>query len=71
MVSVRTRFSMGRGDSMNLAFHMPPLASGQGLCDINRVELLTKKMGSLKIIESPLTMGYIENSIRVPLYDFC
>ena len=29
--------TIGRGDSMILTFHMPPLTSGQGLCDIDKV----------------------------------
>ena len=29
---------MGRGDSMIFTFHVPPLASGQGLCNIDRLK---------------------------------
>ena len=31
--------TIGRRDSMTLTFHVPPLASRQGLCDIDRVWL--------------------------------
>ena len=36
---------MSRGDSMILTFHVPPLASGKGLCDIDRVKFrVTQKI---------------------------
>ena len=44
-----------RGDSMILIFHMPPLAKGQGLSDIDRVWFrVTQK--NFKIMESSNTV---------------
>ena len=44
---------MGRRDSMILTFDVPPAASGQGLLDINRVQLgVTQKNFNWDLLES-------------------
>jgi len=45
---------MYRGDSMMLTFHVPPLARGQGLCDIDS---LYHKLYSQEKLENSQKMG--------------